>query len=55
MTKIKAYKTKEEKLYVYRITRDEWEKSRTKMIKELIYDPIFLKHYVICVANCATP
>ena len=28
MTKIKAYETKEEKLYVYRITRKEWEKSR---------------------------
>ena len=30
MTKIKAYETKEEKLYVYRITRDEWENSRNK-------------------------
>ena len=28
MTKIKAYENKEEKLYVYRITREEWEKSR---------------------------
>jgi hypothetical protein len=30
MTRIKAYETKEEKLYVYRITREEWEKSRKK-------------------------
>jgi RimJ/RimL family protein N-acetyltransferase len=30
MTKIKAYENKEEKLYVYRITREEWEKSRNK-------------------------
>lgn len=30
MTRIKAYETKEEKLYVYRITREEWENSRNK-------------------------
>ncbi len=30
MTKIKAYETEEEKLYVYRITRDEWQKTRNE-------------------------
>ena len=30
MKRIKAYVTKEEKLYVYRITREEWQKARNE-------------------------
>ena len=30
MTRIKAYENGDEALYVYRITRDEWEKSRNR-------------------------